>query len=306
MSPPPDNTAQVALVTGTFSQRMTLRIEGSRDVSARIKGKNLRPVCGDHVQARPIPNEPDWLITGIEPRRNELTRPDRRGRKEVLAANLSCVVVMAAPEPPADWYVVDRYLAATENMGAAALVVYNKSDLDRGEKSDLDALADYARCGYPVLRCSASSGANLERLAAALTGQTAIVVGQSGVGKSSIVNRLISDAEQRTATLSVSTGEGRHTTVNSVMLELPGGGGVIDSPGVRDFAPALDSAAEVIRGFREINELGHTCRFANCRHLREPGCAVKAGVDSGLVSERRYESYRRMMTLTRELTEKKF
>jgi len=292
-----------ALVTGAFSLRMTLRLAGGASVVARIKGKTLRPVCGDRVEALPIANEPEWLITGIRPRTNELTRPDKRGRTEVLAANLTCVVVMAAIEPPPDWFVVDRYLAAAENMGTSALIVFNKTDLG-GDGAVEEQLAVYEDCGYRVLRCSGATGANLDRLLAALAGEIAIIVGQSGVGKSSIINRLTVAAEQRIATLSDSTGEGRHTTVNSVMLELPGGGAVIDSPGVRDYAPALDSAADVIHGFREIASLGATCRFANCRHLREPDCAVKSGVASGAVSERRYESYKRLVALTRELAGK--
>jgi len=292
-----------ALVTGAFSLRMTLRLASGESVVARIKGKKLRPVCGDRVEAVPIANEPEWLITSIRPRINELTRPDKRGRTEILAANLTCVVVMAALEPQPDWFVVDRYLAAAENMGTAALIVFNKTDLG-GDAAAEAQLAVYENCGYPVIRCSGATGANLDRLAAALVNETAIIVGQSGVGKSSIINRLADASDQRIATLSDSTGEGRHTTVNSVMLPLPGGGAVIDSPGVRDYAPALESAADVTHGFREIASLGAACRFANCQHLREPDCAVKAGVASGVVSERRYESYKRLVAVTRDLAGK--
>jgi ribosome biogenesis GTPase len=108
--------------------------------------------------------------------------------------------------------------------------------------------------------------------------------------------------QQRTAAVSDKTGEGKHTTVNSMMLTLPGGGEVIDSPGVRDYAPALQSAIQVIQGFREIESAGHDCRFANCRHLREPGCAVKSAVEEATISARRYESYRRLLALTEKLS----
>jgi ribosome biogenesis GTPase len=130
-----------------------------------------------------------------------------------------------------------------------------------------------------------------------MLGKTAIIVGQSGVGKSSLINTLVGKAALRTAQISAKTREGKHTTVNSVMLPLPGGGAVIDSPGVRDYAPALESAAQVVAGFREIDEAGHGCRFANCRHLLEPGCAVKAAVETGDIEARRYESYRRTLRL---------
>jgi ribosome biogenesis GTPase len=134
-----------------------------------------------------------------------------------------------------------------------------------------------------------------------LRDHTAIIVGQSGVGKSSIINSLLGEESLRTAEISGKTREGRHTTVNSELLDLPEGGTVIDSPGVRDYAPALTNAGQVLRGFREIDEAGQNCRFANCRHLREPGCAVKAAVESGAISARRYESYRRLLALTEKL-----
>lgn len=296
---------QEGLVTATFSRRMMLRLKDSTIVDARIKGKKLRPVCGDRVDAEAIDGESEWLITQIHPRDNELTRPDSRGRKEVLAANLSCVAVMAATEPKPDWFVVDRYLAAAENMGVKALVVFNKSDLPNNQQSASDPLAEYVAAGYTVIRCSAESGQNLDQLMEALGGETAIIVGQSGVGKSSVINRMIGDADQRIGALSASSREGRHTTVNSIMLDLPGEGGVIDSPGVRDYAPAIDTEEEVICGFREIDEAGHDCRFANCRHLREPDCAVKSAVDDGSISPRRYESFKRLMVLTRGLAERR-
>ena len=269
------NEQQRGTVTATFSRRMTLRLDDGRIVAARIRGKKMKPVCGDIVQAAPIDNESDWLIESIDPRSNELSRPDSRGRREVLAANLDAMVVVAAIRPPPDWFVVDRYIAAAENIGAAAIVVLNKTDLPH-ELSDIEPLADYRRCGYPVLSTCAVTGTRLDELAGLLAGKTAIVVGQSGVGKSSLINELVTDAEQKTAEISGSTGEGKHTTVNSVMLDLPGSGRVIDSPGVRDFAPAIDSIDAVIRGFVEINETGQACRFADCRHLQEPNCAVKA------------------------------
>jgi len=292
---------QQALVTATFSRRLRLRRSSGANADGRIKGKKLRPVCGDLVQVETIANEPELLITEILPRANELSRPDSRGRKEILAANLSYMIVVASDPPKPDWFIVDRYLSASELMSVPAAVVFNKIDLDGSIESARSALQEYAAIGYSTLQCSARSGEGIAELAHILAGETAIIVGQSGVGKSSIINRLIEDADQRIAAVSTGSGEGRHTTVTAVMLDLPSGGAVIDSPGVRDYAPATETAEEVIVGFREIADLGRQCRFANCRHLREPGCAVKVAVAAGDLSSRRYESYKRLMVLTKKL-----
>lgn len=291
-----------ATVIATYSQRMRLRLADGDEVQARIKGKRLKPVCGDRVTAEPIDNEADWLITSIAPRRNELTRPNVRGQVEVLAANIDYLVAVAAAEPKADWFIIDRYLCAAELMRVGAGVVYNKTDLDAASATTREELQNYADIGYDTALCSAETGDGMDAVRAMLADRCGIIVGQSGVGKSSIINRLRGTQLQRTAALSDKSGEGRHTTVNSVMIALPDGGSVIDSPGVRDYAPALQSSRLAPEGFREISALAPQCRFANCRHLREPGCAVKAAVDEARVTTRRYESYKRIVNLTDKLS----
>ena len=288
---------------GAFSRRMQVRLSNDREVPAKLKGKKIRPVCGDRVLLSPLAGEAEWLISRICERRNELARPDSRGKREVLAANLDLMIVMAAAEPTPDWFVVDRYLAAAENMRINATIAFNKTDLDNAVQHD-DALNVYERCLYSVVSCSAKTGVGIEELARLMAAGTSIIVGQSGVGKSSIINRLVGDTTLKTNEISDSTGEGRHTTVASVLLDLPGGGSVIDSPGVRDYAPAIDTTDQAIRGFREINEIGRDCRFANCRHVREPDCAVKKAVENGRINERRYRSYRRLVSLARELADR--
>jgi len=286
-----------ATIVATYSRRMQIRLANDEVADARIKGKRLKPVCGDKVVAEPIENESDWLITAIQPRANELSRPNMRGKVEVLAANIDLVIVVAAATPQTDWFIVDRYLCAAENMPADALVLFNKTDI----AAAVDEFTDYAKIGYATLTCSASDGSNIAQIGEHIGQRTAIMVGQSGVGKSSIINALTGNAAQRTAAVSDKTSEGRHTTVNSEMLDTPGGGRIIDSPGVRDYAPALTDSTQVLRGFREVESAGQECRFANCRHLREPHCAVKSGVESATISPRRYESYRRLLALTERL-----
>ena len=294
----------LATVTATYSRRMRLRLDDGGDVEARIKGKRLKVVCGDRVETKPLPNETDWLITRILERRNELTRPNMRGQVEVLAANIDYLLVVAAAEPKPDWFIVDRYLCAAELMDIDAGILFNKIDLV--SEYPEQELRVYRRMGYDVECCSATTGAGMDEVRTLLKQHCSIIVGQSGVGKSSIINELVGDAVQPTSEISGKTREGRHTTVNSAMIPLPGGGNIIDSPGVRDYAPALGDAAAAAQGFREIRSAAQGCRFANCQHLREPGCAVKDDVESGAISARRYESLKRIANLTRQLAEGKY
>jgi len=295
-----------ATVIATYSRRMGLRLASGEEVNARIKGKRIKAVCGDVVTAEPIENENDWLITRIGERRNELTRPNMRGQVEVLAANVDTLVVVASVAPLPDWYIVDRYLCAAELMGVNSVVVFNKIDLLVGHDIEIPELQEYRDIGLPVIECSAESGLGTGEIQSVLSDQCAIVVGQSGVGKSSLINQLVTDSHQRTADISSKTGEGKHTTVNSVMIPLQGRGSVIDSPGVRDYAPALSASSDAALGFREIAAAAQSCRFANCRHLREPGCAVKEGVDQETISYRRYESFKRVVNLTEKLAEGRY
>ncbi len=295
---------QHATVITTFSRRMRLRLADGQEVEARIKGKRMKPVCGDEVEAEPIPGEADWLITKIADRRTELTRPNMRGQIEVLAANMDYMLVVAAAEPAPDWFIVDRYLCAAEVLGIGPAVVYNKIDIE--SEIPADELETYRSIGYDVVSSSAETGAGIEDLLHLLEDHLAIIVGQSGVGKSSIINRILGFDAQLTGNISDKSREGRHTTVNSSLIRLPGGGAMIDSPGVRDYAPALDSSSMAAEGFREIRAAAEDCRFANCRHLREPGCAVKSRCDHGTISARRYQSYKRIVNLTEQLSEGRY
>ncbi|MEX2494867.1 MAG: ribosome small subunit-dependent GTPase A [Woeseia sp.] len=293
-----------ALVTATYGRRLGLRLPEGDQGAGRIKGRKIQPVCGDHVEIETIPNESDWLITKILPRKNQLTRPNQRGKVEVLAANLDAMVVVVADVPAPDWFIVDRYICAAELMGAATVITFNKADLGELRQSSADALAEYDALGYRSLRCSAREGMNLHLLSDCLAQRTAILVGQSGVGKSSLINSLSDQSTQPVAPVSRSSGEGKHKTVNSIMLPLANGGAVIDSPGVRDYAPAIEEPRDAVRGFREIRAAGIQCRFSDCRHLQEPGCRVKQDVASGGIAARRYESYRRLLFSAERLAER--
>ncbi|MBT8135510.1 MAG: ribosome small subunit-dependent GTPase A [Gammaproteobacteria bacterium] len=251
-----------------------------------MKGRRLRPVCADEVRWRLEQTDVgDGVVVEILPRRTELARPDRRGRTEVIASNMSQIVVVIAPQPEPDYSLVDRYLVAAELVGVSAAVVGNKSDI-----ATLN-LAGFAALGYLTVTVSACQPDGLAPLMDLLSGQTSILVGQSGVGKSSLLNAMIPGLDSRTQTLSDGSGEGRHTTTASILHHLGNGGEVIDSPGVRDYAPPPVSARQLATGFIEFAEAASQCRFADCRHLAEPDCGVKAALEHGGISRRRYESY---------------
>jgi len=291
-------SATTALVVAGFGRRGRLS-SGNEELAYLCKGRKIKPVVGDTVEYVPGPPGEPVIVESVCPRRNELRRSGHRGQPDTLAANVDLLLVIMAHQPPPEAFVTDRYLAAAEVMGCEAAVVLNKSDLNDTD----DLLEEYAALGYPVLSTSASAGTGVDAIAALLAENTGILVGQSGVGKSSLINALIPGADAAVATISSASGEGRHTTTASMIHRVEsasGEGRLIDSPGVRDFLPYLSDTREVQCGFREIDAAAAECRFANCHHLREPNCAVKAAVDSGDITQRRYDSYKRLYHMTQD------
>ncbi len=218
-----------------------------------------------------------------------------------MAANLTQLVAVVAPVPSPDFGLCDRYLAAAEWNGLSACVVANKCDLDDPSASLDDPLADYARIGYPVLRASKRLAGGVDALRERLAGQVSVLVGQSGVGKSSLTNALVPGVAATVAEVTRASESGRHTTTTASLYALPSGGELIDSPGVRDFSPPLPAPREVAGGYREIAALAADCRFRDCLHRREPGCRVAAAAADGSVASRRLESYRRLLALAEEM-----
>jgi ribosome biogenesis GTPase len=253
------------------------------------------PVCGDRVIWQPA-GDGTGVVTALLPRDNVLSRPDFSGRDKPLAANLSLLAVVIAPKPPPSGYLVDQYLVAAELIGVRALLVAGKMDLlDAEAQSEFLAdLAHYEAIGYPVCPISTKGEPGLDALTRHLADETAILLGQSGVGKSSLVNRLLPDQEVQIGRLSKATGLGRHTTSAATCYRLPAGGRLIDSPGVRSFRLVSLTPAELERGFRDLAPLLGRCRFRDCRHLNEPDCAVRAAVDSGAIDGRRVENFRHL------------
>lgn len=295
-----------AQVIAAYGRHLKLRDKDGQVHDARPFGRRVQAICGDHVRCEKDLAHSEIHVVEVLPRRTTLARATLRGEAEAVAANLTLLVTVMAPQPKPDPFIIDRYLCAASSAGIGALIVLNKVDLAAG-KSDPsrptaleEALQAFAAAGYPTLVCSAQTGEGIDALAARLAGETAVFVGQSGVGKSSLIARLVPGIELATGELD-GDAEGRHTTTHSSLHDLPGGGALIDSPGVRDFAPAIDSLEPASLGFPEVDRLAPSCRFMDCKHLREPGCAVRTAAESGEFDARRYESYRRLRRLREEL-----
>jgi ribosome biogenesis GTPase len=274
-----------------------------RRIHCRLQGRRLSVVCGDNVRWIEADTEgAAGLITEVRPRRTELARMNSRGKAEVVAANLTQLVSVIAPLPAPDLGLCDRYLAAAEWAGLKACVVANKSDLPGARTLLGDALDCYDAIGYPVVWASKRTTGGAQEIGLRLKDEISVLVGQSGVGKSSLINLLVPGVEATVQEISRAAETGQHTTSVASLYQLPSGGDLVDSPGVRDFAPPLPPPRGIASGFREIARAAANCRFKDCMHLREPGCAVAAATDAGEIAARRMASYRQLVGQAEELS----
>ncbi|HEC20507.1 MAG TPA: small ribosomal subunit biogenesis GTPase RsgA [Gammaproteobacteria bacterium] len=259
--------------------------------------RNLPPlVCGDRVVWQPGPND-TGVVVAMEPRRSLLERPDADNRLKPVAANIDQILVVAAPEPALDVDLINRYLVAAELTGIPPLLIINKIDLlnDKALARLKERFRIYKDIGYPVIFATTKGEGGLDDLLAHLRDKTSIFVGQSGVGKSSLIQVLLPDEALRTNTLSARSGEGRHTTTATRLYHFPGGGELIDSPGVRAFRLGHVSREQITWGFREFRPYLGQCKFSDCRHDVEPQCAIQTALEKGEISQDRFDSYQRIL-----------
>jgi ribosome biogenesis GTPase / thiamine phosphate phosphatase len=288
--------AFTARIIAAYGRHLVVRDAQGNERAARPFGRKLQVVCGDQVSCELDAHHDEAHVTAVLARDSCLYRTNLRAQEEPVVANLTLMLVTLAPLPVPDLFVIDRYLAAAASAGIRATLVLNKCELPWPPELATE-LAAYQQVGYTRLPVSVKTEVGMAELRAACAGDIAAFVGQSGVGKSSLIARLVPEADIRTGELMLKTQEGTHTTTASHLYDLAGGGHLIDSPGVRDFAPALSRLEPSSLGFLEVAQRAPHCRFDDCRHLKEPACAVRAASECGDISARRYESYRRLRRL---------
>jgi ribosome biogenesis GTPase len=283
------------LVIKRFSRLALIEDPTGQRFRCAIRPEIESLVAGDKVIWQPESVQ-QGVVVSLQPRRSVLSRPDYRGALKAVAANITQVMVVVAPLPEISWSLLDSYLVMAETLNLPAQIVLNKTDLDQGRAHQEQLQQIYTPIGYPILPLSREDNASQTLLEQALQGQTSVFVGQSGVGKSSIIARLIP------ATIDIQTNDlstfnlGKHTTSNSCLYHLPSGGHLIDSPGVREFGLWDMPARDIAKGFREFHPYLPQCQFRNCNHQNAPGCAIQEALKAGFVHWSRHESFSQLVS----------
>jgi ribosome biogenesis GTPase len=279
----------LGVAVACHGRRYLVELADGTEMNCVTRARRHDIACGDRVAVAPA-GPGQGVIERVEPRATLLYRSDGR-RQKLIAANVELALIVVAPVPSVHEELIDRCLAAATHAGIEALIVLNKADLP-GTEAAHEALAPYAALGYRVLRLSAKR--DIAPLRACIEGRASVLVGQSGVGKSTIVNALVPGAAARTAEISGALGSGRHTTTHARLYRLGEHTSIIDSPGMQEFGLRHLTPHEAAHAFIEFRPWLGGCRFRDCRHLVEPGCALDAACRQGKISARRLGAYRRI------------
>lgn len=280
---------QPGLVVSHLGRSLAVEDESGRIVLCHTRRRLGLATVGDRVWWEPSEGELGRVME-ILPRTSLLTRPGYQDQPRLVAANLDQIAIVIAPLPEPDWLLVDQFLVAAETRQLGVVLILNKIDLTPTVEHLPAGIEDYAT-HYPPLRVSATSGHGLVALQECLHGRHTLLAGQSGVGKSSISSALLPDKSFRVREISERSGLGRHTTTTATLHHLPFGGDLIDSPGVNVFGLADMDETDLGHGYREFAEYADRCRFNDCRHCSDKGCAVREAVASGRLSRARHERY---------------
>jgi ribosome biogenesis GTPase len=282
----------IGIVIAHFGTRLLVETTDRHQHECHARKSAGALVTGDRVVIETDDRSP--VIVHRLPRDSELVRPDSRGKPRIIAANIEQMLIVITTRPEFKRGLIDRYLVAAELSRIIPVIVLNKIDLlDEPELIELQqSLAVYDQIGYQVIAISTQQNRGTESLQEILNGHSNIVVGQSGVGKSSLINCLLPEVDARIGDVSQATNKGTHTTTTARLYPLAGHhGSIIDSPGVREFGLWQVSPGDLADGFREFREYRDACRFRDCLHRKEPGCAVRDAADRGEIDQRRYHSY---------------
>ncbi len=288
------------LVLSRFGQHADVEDEQGQVFRCNMRRTISSVVTGDHVswrRSKQSTGSINGVIEAVAERRSVLLRPDFYDGLKPVAANIDLMIIVSAILPALSLNIIDRYLVAAEITGIKPLLVINKADLldDAAQQALEQQLELYRRLHYPTLLLSAKTGQGMAELQRYLHSGTSIFVGQSGVGKSSLMNALMPSLNVTTQAVSELSGLGQHTTTVSRLYHLPEGGQLIDSPGIREFALWHLSDEEVTQGFVEFRPWLGRCKFRDCKHINDPGCAIQHAIAQNEISAERYDSYLKIL-----------
>jgi len=277
------------LIVGAFRRRFEVELADRSTLLCTVKGRSLVPACGDIVDIV-RDSDRDGVITAIAPRRSALSREDAR-RQQTVAANVGLVLGVVAVAPPFNPELIDRWTIASEAAGCQFMLIVNKIDLP-GAESVLAGLQRYQQLGYRLVPLRAKH--DIDALRPLLANAHSVLVGQSGMGKSTIINAAVGEARVKTGEISEFLNAGRHTTTHTRLHRLGGDAWIVDSPGMKGFGLNQLSVADLERAFVEFRPYAGQCRFRNCAHDHEPGCAIRGAVESGAIAASRFATFQRL------------
>jgi ribosome biogenesis GTPase len=287
------------LILVSYGSHGLVHLDDGRRLPVKYRRQVGRPFCGDRVRISSS-GEEAGVVEIIHPRKNHFLRADQQQREHIVAANLDQVLIVIAPRPLPSRDLAERYLLAVHSLGIEPVLVLNKVDIVDYDQNAAGAdvlrhLDDYRSLGYTVIETSCKTEPGISQLNSLIENRVSIFVGQSGVGKSSLVTRLLPDLDLQVGELSRATGKGTHTTTTTNLYALPCGGWLMDSPGVWEYGLWRLEKHAVAAGYVEFDPFTVSCRFNDCLHSSEPSCGVKEALEAGNIFEWRYQSYLRLL-----------